>query len=120
LCKQTNETISHILSAGPKLAQKEYKKRHDNVARAIHWDLSGKYGFQRDERWPDYVPDSVLENEDYRMLWDFSMRTDHEIEGRRQDLLIIDEKENNCQIIDMAIADDGRVRAKEDEILSSC
>ena len=54
------------------------------------------------------------------MLWDFSMRTDHEIEGRRQDLLIIDEKENNCQIIDMAIADDGRVRAKEDEILSSC
>ena len=44
--KQNNETISHIVSACPKLAQKEYKKRHDNVAKAIHWDLSGKYGFQ--------------------------------------------------------------------------
>ena len=29
--------------------------------------------------------------------------------------MIIDKKEINCQIIDMAIPDDGRVRAKEDE-----
>ena len=36
--KQNNETISHIVSGCPKLAQMEYKKRHDNVARAVHWD----------------------------------------------------------------------------------
>ena len=46
MCKQNNETISHIVSGCPKLAQKEYKKRHDNVARAVHWDLSEKYGFE--------------------------------------------------------------------------
>ena len=61
------------------------------------------------------VPDSVLENEDYKMLWDFSVRTYHEIEARRPDLLIIDKSEKNCQIIDVAIPEDGRVRAKEDE-----
>ena len=49
------------------------------------------------------------------MLWDFSIRTDYEIEVRRADLLIIDKKENNWQIIDVAIPDDGRVRTKEDE-----
>ena len=38
MCKQNNETISHIVSGCPKLAQMEYKKRHDNVARAVHWD----------------------------------------------------------------------------------
>ena len=103
MCKQNNETISHIVSGCPKLAQKEYKKRHDNVARAIHWDLSEKYGFERSERWYDHVPDSVLKNEDYKMLWDFSVRTDHEIEARRPDLLIIDKNEKNCQIIDVAI-----------------
>ena len=32
MCKQNNETINHIVSGCPKLAQKEYKKRHDNVA----------------------------------------------------------------------------------------
>ena len=29
--------------------------------------------------------------------------------------MIIDKKENNCQIIDVAIPDNGRVREKEDE-----
>ena len=57
----------------------------------------------------DHVPNSLLENDDYKMLWDFSIQTDHEIEARRLDLLIIDERENNCQIIDMAIPDDGRL-----------
>ena len=101
-----NEIISHIVIALRKLAQKEYKKRHDNVARAIHWGLSGKYGFERNERWHDHVPDIVLENEDYKMLWDLSVRTDHEIETRRPDLLIIDKRENNCQIIEVAIPED--------------
>ena len=103
MCKQNSETISHIVSGCPKLAQTEYKKRHDNVARAVHWDLSAKYGFERSERCYDYVPDSVLENENYRMLWDFSVRIDHEIEARRPDLLIIDKSEKNCQIIEVAI-----------------
>ena len=38
------------------------------------------------------MPDSVLENEDYKRLWDFSIRTDHEIEARRLDLLVINKK----------------------------
>ena len=47
MCRDKNQTVSHIISGCSKLAQKEYKKRHDNVARAIHWDLSGKCGFDR-------------------------------------------------------------------------
>ena len=49
------------------------------------------------------------------MLWDFSVRTDHEIEARRPDLLIIDKSEKNCQIIDVEIPEDERVRANKDE-----
>ena len=90
------------------------QKRHDNVARAVHWDLSEKYGFERSARWFDHGPDSVLENEGYKMLGDLSVRRDHGIEAWRPDLLIIDKSEN-CQIIDVAIPEDGRVRAKEDE-----
>ena len=43
------------------------------------------------------MSDSVLENEDYKMLWDFSIRTDHEIEARRLDLLVIDQKKEQLQ-----------------------
>ena len=63
----------------------------------------------------DYVRFSVLENEDCKILWDFSVRKDHAIKARRPDLLIIDKRENSCQIIDVAIPEDGRVRVKKDE-----
>ena len=42
MCDKKSETISHIVSECEKLAQKEYKKRHDNVARIVHWKLREK------------------------------------------------------------------------------
>ena len=45
MCKQANETVSHIVSECSKLAQTEYKERHDKVATAVHWCLTKKYGF---------------------------------------------------------------------------
>ena len=44
-----------------------------------------------------------------------SVRTDHEIGARRSDMMIIDKSDRSCQIIDVAIPEDGRVREKEDE-----
>ena len=40
LCGEKGETISHIVSERKKLAQKEYKRLHDNVASIVHWELS--------------------------------------------------------------------------------
>ena len=42
-CNQKDETINHIPSACPALAQNQYKKRHGTVARAVHWNLRKKY-----------------------------------------------------------------------------
>ena len=45
MCRVENETVSHIVSECKMLAQKEYKKRHDNVCRYIHWRPCKKHGF---------------------------------------------------------------------------
>ena len=42
MCVKKSETISHIGCKYEKLAQKEYKRRHNNVARIVHWKLCGK------------------------------------------------------------------------------
>ena len=47
-----------------------------------------------------------------KLLWDFSVRTDHEIGARRPDLMIIDKRGRSCQIIDVAIPEDGRRERK--------
>eukprot|EP00112_Aurelia_sp_Birch-Aquarium-sp1_P017310 Seg3997.2 transcript_id=Seg3997.2/GoldUCD/mRNA.D3Y31 product="hypothetical protein" protein_id=Seg3997.2/GoldUCD/D3Y31 len=44
LCGDSTETVRHIVSGCKKLAQREYRKRHDNVALRVHWEICRKYG----------------------------------------------------------------------------
>ena len=66
---------------------------------------SGKCGFDRNDKWYNHGPESVLENENYKLLWNFSIRTDHHIEARRPDLVLVDKSTKSCHIIDVAIPD---------------
>ena len=52
----------HLVSGFPKLAQKQYKTRHDNVARRVHWEMCKKHGLESSERWYEHTPADVVEN----------------------------------------------------------
>ena len=39
LCVTREETVMHLVSGCPKLAQKQYKRIFDNVARRVNWGL---------------------------------------------------------------------------------
>jgi len=43
MCKNREETVTHIISECSKLVQLEYKKRHDKVAGAVDWSLCKTY-----------------------------------------------------------------------------
>ena len=47
-------------------------------------------------------------------MWDFSIQTDHVIEARRPDLVVVD-KERSCKIIDFAVPRDSRIEEKEED-----
>ena len=42
VCRKVYESIDHIVSGRSKLAQKEYKRRHDNLGKIVHWKLARK------------------------------------------------------------------------------
>ena len=44
---------------------------------------------------------------------DFSIQTNHVIEARRPDLVVVDKKERSCKIIDFAVPEDSRIEEKE-------
>ena len=113
MCRKVDESIDHIVSGCSKLAQKEYKRRHDNLGKIVHWKLARKCNFEAGDKWYEHEPESVLENEDYKILWDFSIQTDHVIEARRPDLVVVDKKERSCKIIDFAVPGDSRIQEKE-------
>ena len=62
LCGDWEETINHIISACSKLAQKEYKARHDRVGKVIHWEMCRKFQFDHTNKWYLHNPATVQEN----------------------------------------------------------
>ena len=81
-----DETINHIISECSKLAQTEYKTRHDWVGKVIHWEMCKKFKFDHTNKWYMHNPAAVLENDMHKLLWDFDIQTDHLISARRPDL----------------------------------
>ena len=91
LCVDWDETVNHIRACS-KLAQKEYKARHDWVGKVIHREMCKKFKFDHANKCHMHKPALVLENDTNKLLWDFDKQTDHLISARRPDLIIINNK----------------------------
>ena len=108
-------TINHIISKCSKLAQMEYKARHDWVGKVIHWEMCKKFKFDHTNKCYMHNPAPVLAT--HKLLWDYNIHTDHLIPARRPDLIIINDKKKKttCKIIDFAVPAYHRIKLKECE-----
>jgi hypothetical protein len=113
LCGEKEETVDHLVSSCGKIAQTDYKGRHDRVAASLHWSLCQQFGFPRANKWYEHRAEKVLENEDYKLLWDLDLKTDKVISARKPDLVIVKKKAREAIVIDVAIPGDTRIVAKE-------
>ena len=59
-----------------RLAQREYKKRHDKVALRVHWEMCRKYEIECTDKWYDHQPLAVTENRDIHITWDMTVYKD--------------------------------------------
>ena len=89
------------------------KRGHDWVGRKIRWEVCRKIGFDVNEKWYKHEPQKVLEIDSWKILWDVTIQTDHVIEARRLDMVIIDKAKNECKIIDFACPFDSRMEGKK-------
>ena len=69
--------INHIISECSKLELKEYKTKHNWGGKVIHSELLQKLKCYHTNKWYMHNPESVLENEMHKLLWDFEIQTDH-------------------------------------------
>ena len=90
--------MNHIISECGKLAQNEYKTRHDWVGNVIHWEMCKKFKSDQMNKWYTHNEASVRVNDTHQLLWDLDIKTDRLISARRPDLIIISKKkEENLQ-----------------------
>ena len=73
LCGYRDKTVNHIIRECSKLAQKEYKIKHDWVGKVIHWELNKRLKFDHTTTWYMQNPESILSNETQKILLDFGI-----------------------------------------------
>ena len=115
-----DETINYILSKCGKLAQKEYKTRHDWVGKVIHWEQCKKFKFDSRNKWYMHNPASVLVNETHKLIWDFKIQTDHLISARQPSKINKYKKMWTCIVVDFTVSADHWVKLKESEKNDKC
>ena len=94
-----DETINHIISECSKLAQKEYKTRHDWVGKVIHWEMCKKFKFDHTNKWYMHNLPYVLEIDAHKLLCDFDIQTDNLISDRRPDIIVINKKRELAKLL---------------------
>ena len=74
-----------------------------------------EYGVECSDKGYGDSPKSVEENDEVKLLWDFTVQTDHEIYHRRPDFVIHKKKAKETIIVDIAVPGDSNVLQKKTE-----
>jgi hypothetical protein len=105
LCKRATESIQHICSGCPALAQKDYLEsleRHNLVAKVVSQALAKRYELTETElTYYKCKPEQVLSNDKAKFLWDTAIITDRSVEVNRPDLVLFDKMAETI-IVDIA------------------
>ena len=70
---------------------------------------------EQNDKLYEHVPDSVLESERCKTLWDFPVQTDKVIEHRRPDIVCTDKMAKSFSITDITTPGDQNIMGKEQE-----
>ena len=96
------------------------KTRHGWLGKVIHRKMCKKFKFDHTKKWYMHNVAAVLENDTYKLRWDFGIHTNHLISTRRPDFIIINNNNNNnnkkkriCKSVDIAVPADHRIKLKE-------
>ena len=99
-----------------KLAKKEYKFRQEWVGKVIHWELCKVLEFDHTTKWYMYTLESTVENETYKILCDFEIKTNLSILARRRDLELMNKKKKKkkktCPQVDFIVLTNRRLKMK--------
>ena len=72
--EKKNDMVHLIINRCNKLTQKENKTRHNWVRKVIHWELCKRLKYDHTIKQYMHKPESILENETNKILWDFKMK----------------------------------------------
>ena len=76
-CGKIVESVGHVVGGCSTLAQTEYRRRRDKMGLRVYWEVCGKYGVRRSEKWYEEVAEPVRKSADgkYEIWWNQKINT---------------------------------------------
>ena len=118
MCKQSPETVFHILGACDTLAKREYFTRHNNICQYIHFKALQHFKVETGDNWFRHKPMDVVLRNNVEIIYDQFIATSRPIGANRPDIIIKDVANKKAFIIDISCPVDTNVNKKEMEKLS--
>ena len=115
LCQQFDETIDHRKLTCLILAKEHYIKRHDRVCSQLHFNICKETGVKLGKKhWYEHVPKAVETSQGCKItvLWNQQVQPDRTIPNNKPEVIIRDNKNGTCMLIDVAISGDRNVIKK--------
>ena len=105
--------INHIINECNKLEYKwSISLGMTHVGMVIHRKLCKKLKFDHTTKRNIHKPESVQENDTYKVLWDFEIQTLYQISVRRPDLIMRNKKRRTYCLVDFAVPADHKMKIK--------
>jgi hypothetical protein len=104
LCKEKSETIEHVIGSCSILANTEYLNRHNQVAKIIYSQLAVQNKIlQHVEPYYKFNPEPVIENNNFKMLWDRQIITDKTIDHNKPDIVLQNKSTDETFLIEIGV-----------------
>jgi hypothetical protein len=106
------------MSACPIMSTEKSVKRHDTVSAQLHFNLCEEIGVKLENRhWHDHVTESATTCHGGKVTerWNQQVQTNRTIPNNEPDIIISDNKQGTCMLVDAAIPGDRNVIKKEAE-----
>lgn len=112
-CNQARKTVDHLATQCGRKLDFDYKKRHNDIVRCIHFHYALKFGFSKTKKIKNYRVESVLINDQAKIKSDVPIRTELRLEHNKPDLFIHDLKNNKITLIEIGVTNKNILKQTE-------
>jgi hypothetical protein len=102
-CKQGPKSVEHLATHCGRMLNFDYKKRHDEVVRCLHFQYAKMYGLNKNKKLKNYKVQNVISNERVKIKSDVPILTELRVDHNKPDLMIHDLRTKEITLVEVGI-----------------
>ena len=102
-CNNGPKNVEHLATFCGRMLEFDYKKRHDEVVRCLHFMFTKRYGLNGKKKLKNYKVQKVVGDEKVKIKSDMAILTELRLEHYKPDLMIHDIRKKEITLVEVGI-----------------